>query len=404
MVKGEINAVDFLAVTGLQVFLPNVYSGIRDNKNLFLRESKQHSDDDKRCDEIISGVDKDLQGGLKDFLKRLFPRLETVYGGTHYDDSWLDEWRKEGRVCSPDLFDIFFRLSLLKNEISQKEINRILSVVNDYETFSRELKNLNDQGKIVRFLERLEDYTEQEIHPEDFGVIIKALVNLGDAFSEGESGFFSIDSPMRILRLTRQMLRRLHDKSERYNILKTAFTDATDSLYTIVNEVSVQDQEHGRFDLAKKPSADKDFTLPDNLLDELEMIALQKIQIWAKDGRLIDHSYVEDILYRWSNWGNKHDTVEFVTRMIETDMGLVKYITAFVSRSMSQSMSDHVGKVQWRISLDGIKHFVADIQKINLRIRKIVQNNKTNEYSEKEQNAINLFLDAIDGKTTENNN
>jgi len=35
MVKDHVNPVDFLAVTGIQVFLPSIYLGIRDNKDLF---------------------------------------------------------------------------------------------------------------------------------------------------------------------------------------------------------------------------------------------------------------------------------------------------------------------------------------------------------------------------------
>ena len=34
MVKGEVNAIDFLAITGIQVFIPEVYYGIRDNKDI----------------------------------------------------------------------------------------------------------------------------------------------------------------------------------------------------------------------------------------------------------------------------------------------------------------------------------------------------------------------------------
>ncbi|MEA1949547.1 MAG: P-loop NTPase fold protein, partial [Thermodesulfobacteriota bacterium] len=35
MVKGEVNAIDFLAITAIQVFIPEVYYGIRDNKDIF---------------------------------------------------------------------------------------------------------------------------------------------------------------------------------------------------------------------------------------------------------------------------------------------------------------------------------------------------------------------------------
>ncbi len=35
MVKNEVNVADFLAITAIQVFVPEVYYGIRDNKTLF---------------------------------------------------------------------------------------------------------------------------------------------------------------------------------------------------------------------------------------------------------------------------------------------------------------------------------------------------------------------------------
>jgi len=141
MVKGEVNAIDFLAITGLQVFLPDIYAGIRDNKDIFAGASRdrggqtQRDEERKRCDDILNKGTTVEQDQLRDFMKRLFPRLEAVYGGANYGSNWLDNWRKAGRICSPDIFDTFFRLSLPKNEISQKEILRILSTAKDEMAF-----------------------------------------------------------------------------------------------------------------------------------------------------------------------------------------------------------------------------------------------------------------------------
>ena len=138
MIKGEVNAIDFLAITGIQVFIPEVYYGIRDNKDIFAgvfdaygRTDVEKEQAKKRCDEIIGRVNESPQEVLKDFLKRLFPKLESIYGNTNYGYDWLDNWRRDCRICSPDIFDIFFRLSLPKGEISQKEIETILSLGNN---------------------------------------------------------------------------------------------------------------------------------------------------------------------------------------------------------------------------------------------------------------------------------
>lgn len=74
LVKDEVNFVDYLAITAIQVFMPEVYYGIRDNKEVFIGVHNQYyrqidnyyshyyrsiEDFDKKiCDEIIKkGID-----------------------------------------------------------------------------------------------------------------------------------------------------------------------------------------------------------------------------------------------------------------------------------------------------------------------------------------------------------
>ena len=78
MVKGEVNAIDFLAITGIQVFMPEVYYGIRDNKDIFTGVFDAYRGIDvakeqakKRCDEIIGRVNEPPPEVLKDSFLRL---------------------------------------------------------------------------------------------------------------------------------------------------------------------------------------------------------------------------------------------------------------------------------------------------------------------------------------------
>lgn len=403
MVRGEVNAIDFMAITGLQVFLPDVYAGIRDNKDLFAGASRdrgsqaQKDEDLKACENILGCVGDVDKEQLKDFLKRLFPRLESILGNMNYGSDWLDNWRKAGRICSPDIFDTFFRLSLPKNELSQKEILRIISNSNNDGAFADDLQNLVKQGKIIRFLERLEDYTKKDIPEENMGNIISILINLGDTFPEGEIGFFGFDTPLRILRITHQLLRRLDDRAKRFSILEEAFKKAEQSIFTIVHEVSVQDQEHGRYKLKDKPRPDEELTLPADYLDKLEKLACEKLSAWAKDGRLAKHKKLAGILYSWERWTKKEDVDAFVAELIKTDIGLIDFISSFLGKSTSHGMSDYVGRVHWKIPLDSIKHFV-DPATFTDRVRKIAQESGFKELSEEKQKAVRIFLDTVDGK------
>lgn len=406
MVKGEVNAIDFLAITGIQVFIPEVYYGIRDNKDIFSgvysdygRSNATKEQDKKRCDEIISRVNEPPQELLKNFLKRLFPKLEAIYGNTNYGHDWLDNWGRDCRICSPDIFDIFFRLSLPKGEISQKEIETILLLGNNPDSFAEALLKLNEDGRIIRFLERLEDYT-RDIPQENIEPIITVLMDMGDLFPEGDSGLFGTDTPMRLLRLFYQLSRRFSTHEERFRIFKNAIDKAKNSLYTIVHEVSAQGQQHGKYTSKEKPEPEENRTVNAAQLEELERFACSKIESWAEDGRLAKHRHLPSILFRWKEWGQQDKVNGFVNNMIKDDDGLIDFITSFLSKSTSHGISDYVGKIHWRIHLKSVEEFV-DLKEVEPRIRKIFSSSDFEQLDDRKKLAMKTFLDTIDGKIKE---
>ncbi len=406
MVKDEVNAIDFLAITGIEVFIPEVYYGIRDNKDVFAGVFDDFGRTDivkeqakRRCDQIISRVNEPSQEVLKDFLKRLFPKLESIYGNTNYASNWLDRWRRDCRICSPDFFEIYFRLSLPKGEISQREIETILSLGNNPKLFSEALLKLNEDGRITRFLERLEDYTS-DIPAGNIEAIITVLMDIGDMFPEGDSGFFGIDTPMRLLRLFYQLIHRFDSQERRFKILKGAMERTTRSLYTIVNEVSVQDQQHGRYGSKETQEPEEKLTVNSEQLEELEKLACKRIESWAEDGRLAKHRHLPFILFRWKEWGQQERINDFVSKMIKNEDGLIDFITSFLSKSASRGMSDYVAKIHWRIDLKSVGEFV-NLTEVEARIRKIFSSSDFEQLDDRKKLAIRTFLDTIDGKIEE---
>ena len=405
MVKSEVNAIDFLAITGIQVFIPEVYYGIRDNKDIFSgtfdsahgRNDTTKEQAKKRCDEIINRVNKPTQEILKDFLKKLFPKLESFYGNINYGYDWLDNWRRDCRICSPDIFNIFFRLSLPKGEISQKEIETILSLGNNPDSFAEALLKLNEDGRIIRFLGRLEDYTRSDIPEENIETIITVLMDIGDLFPEGDSGFFGTDTPMRILRICYQLSHRFDSYEKRFNIFKHAIEKVIKSLYTVVHEVGVLGQEHGKFGSKESPEPKDKLTVNAEQLERLEKLACDKIENWAEDGRLKKHERLPSILFSWKEWGKRDKINSFVNSTIKNDDGLIEFITGFLSKSTSHSISDYVGKTHWRIHLKNVKEFV-DLKEIEPRIRNIFSSSDFKQLVDRKKLAIKTFLDTIDGK------
>jgi predicted KAP-like P-loop ATPase len=407
LVKDEVNVIDFFAITSIQVFIPEAYYGIRDNKDIFTGVYSDHGISNipkeiykKRCDEIISKVDVLFQELLKDFLKRLFPKLEGIYGNINYGYDSLSDWRRDSRICSPDLFDIYFRLSLPKDEISQREIETIISLGNNPDAFTDALLKLNEDGKITRFLERLEDYTQNDIPEENIEPIITVLMDIGDLFPEGDSGFFGTDTPMRLLRLFYQLSHRFDNHITRFDIFKRAIEKATRSLYTIVHEVSVQDQQHGKYSSKETPEPEEKLTVKAAQLEELEKLACSKIESWSNNGQLEKHRYLPSILFRWKEWGQQDKVNNFVENMLKADEGLINFITSFLSKSTSHGISDYIAKIHWQINLKSVEVFV-DTKEVETRIRKIFSSAYFEQLDKRKKLAIKTFLDTIDGKIKE---
>lgn len=324
LIKDGINDVDFLAITSIQVFATDIYYEIRDNKGFFTGITNSNRDFSTQkniavemCNKMFSKVDESIQKPLEYLLRYLFPKLEGFYGGLNYEDnSFLPVWRKNQRICSSEIFDNYFRLSIPIDEISNSEIETLLSLgnSNNFDLFSQELLRLNNEGKIEDILERLEDYTHDEelIPKNNILIIVSVLMDIGDLFPLGNSGLLDFNVPMRILRITYQLINRIKSQNDRYNLLYKAIMDSTRSIYTIVHEVAVQDQEHGRYELGE-PKPGQYRTVSSQQLDDLEDLATKKINVWVRNGELDKNPYLDEILVLWENWdGKKKLRITFV--------------------------------------------------------------------------------------------
>lgn len=408
MVKDEVNPVDFVAITALQVFEPKVYEGIRENSDLFAGVSDHgygNRDAEKqqakeRCDEIINRAVSLSRKQLLELLTRLFPKVESTYENMGYGSDFLREWRRKGRVCSPDKFEIFFRLAIPAGELSESEVATGLGLAGNQPAFAGMLLELNFSGRLIRFLERMEDYTEEAIPLGHVPAIFNVLMDLGDLFPEGQGGMFDRDTSMKVMRLMYQLSRRYVSHDERFELCRTAIERASRSLYTVVREVGLQGQQHGKF-RANNEHGDPEEkrTVNPVQLDALEKLAVQKISEWAANGRLKGHPSLISILYKWKHWSadGPAQVAAFVDAMAKDDEGLLALLAAFEGKAFVSSGSDRVSRVEYRISLKTVEDFLQ-IRAIEPRLRAIVASDQFNRMPADHQRAVKTFLDTVDGK------
>lgn len=402
--RDTVNPIDFFSLTAIEVFAPNIYNSIRENKDLFtdLLDHTYELDADQiekeraRCDEIIMQADGISPNALLSLLIYLFPRLRRIYypNVPSYHSDVIA--RRLKRICSPDLFDAYFRLSLQTGYVPVAEFETILSIANDTAAFDQALSRLNQDARINKFLDQFNFDVINAIPKENIQSIVSALMDNGDLFPTGITGLLSLDTPLRIHRIIHDLIRRFDHSEERFAILQKAIANASKSIYIIVHELTLQGREHIEDLDTYLPTEYRD--LSPTQLDSLKKLTVSKIESWAQSGRLVDYPYLLPILYAWKDWGDKEKCQQFVVELTKTDRGLVAFLLATLDEAIAQAMTRYEKNPAWERYLDDIENFIP-AQSLKTHAKLLFENQYFEKLRENEQLALMIFLDLIKAET-----
>ncbi|MDO8885967.1 P-loop NTPase fold protein [Candidatus Oleimmundimicrobium sp.] len=373
-VKGEVNSVDFITIETLRLFVTKVYHLIRFNPDMFAGKvdsygvAAQHAKDTLKAfhEEWVKQLPENDRDSVKKLLARIFPKLDYVFGNTIHGDS---EWRRQLRICSSDIFPVYFRLAVPEGEIAYSEMRTILMLGKESTAFGNKLLGLVQQHRpdgstrVSAFLERIEDFTQKDIPKEQIPEILQALFDVGDKLlvleDEGR-GLFSWGNDIRIGRIMFQLLKRYDSQEERFKILQKVFRDGQ-AVSVIVGEVAVLGQQHGKYG-AKEKDPEKECLVSLQHVGELEEVALQKIKEASSGGRLLELPHFSGVLYRWRDWESEEAVKRWVAKTIETDQDLANLLEGFLSKGYRQTLTDRVGEVKWCLSPKSLESFLNPVE------------------------------------------
>src|SRR5919199_111776 len=404
-VKDEVNPVDFIAIESLRVFRPMVYDLIRKNQKFFAGQAKAKGFLFPTLDELkafhnswISQLQNEDREPVKRLLLRLFPKLEAVYHDTYCGEKNEPRWRKHLRVCSLDIFPNYFRLTLTEVEFSDTEAKALLALANDAKAFGENLIELANQKRkdgttqARVSLERLENYTEQEIPADNIPSIVQALFDVGDQLLRPEDepqGMFDFSNDIRIGRIISQLLRRL-DEQARFEMLKQAMSNGN-ALSIIVREVATLGQEQGKYG-ADESIPEEEWLIGEQHLKELEEIALKRLRDAAQQNSLLQVPKLPEQLLYWQSWAGEEEVKQWVEKIIENDEGLVNFLEKFLQKDVSEYGSDETQKTDYRIDPKWLEPYLEP----SLIIDRISHLDETSELTEDRKAAIAQFIQEYD--------
>lgn len=374
----EVNPVDFMAIEAIRVFCPEFYNFLKSNKSLFINNTPLTGTDLRKAalDKAISEFGKEHEQDLRSLLMILFPQFSVATYGPN-----LRSWNRELRICSEDYFNLYFAMSLDDGELSQFEIDYVLNNLDNPKKLQLILCELLEKNKIRLMLERLTDYADSEEHLpfKHSKGLIHVMFNISD-YLPNEKEYLSDSGPnWQIMKIVARILKNNENKHENYEILK----DAT------INSKSLSGPVETIFKIHRE--RDKNLILIESDYEELKRIGIEKIREFKDQGKLLKNPNVSEILYSWKEWDDSEDCQNFVDKIINTDEGLIKFISKFTNIIFFQE-GNYSGK-HFTFKYSSLKALI-DLEVTKSRLETL-KSTRSRTYLENE-NLIDIFLNNFE--------
>lgn len=384
----EVNPVDLIAIECLRVFEPDVYGELARSKEIFTKNGHGgYGRSREATTSIIEGIiDKSKEHSrqsVKEMLKQLFPTIEWALGGMSYTGEFASTWLREMRVCHPSNFDKYFQFSIPAGELSNSDLQEMLSLTSDSEALSSFILSLKERGILKNALSQFESFTD-EIPLNNGNSYIKALLDIGDVIDHESVGFTMFSSNTHAVRLVVWFLRRIDDVEERGTILLRCFK-ASEGI-SIVEHILQADEN-------RREKSDPDIVLGDKSFSDIKQEFVSKLDSLAENSPniLMTHEHLASFLYRWKRWGDEKKVVEWLKSQTHDADGCIKLLKAFVTKSSSQGMGDYVARVSSNIKLESIENFI-EIEPI----KKLIDDIDPNSLDNKSKESVLAFNEALD--------
>lgn len=343
----EVNPVDLVSLEVLRVYEPDVYKGICQAKSVLTGRPAQEIFSNEKLQNAVKEDVKSIialalvqnRKHVEEIIKRLFPAVEWIFGGSQYSSDFDEIWLRELRVCHQKIFDRYFHFMIPEGDISKSDIQLILNLANNREKLVAYLKELEKRGILPAMLDRLEAYKERiDIsHAESF---VTAIMDIGDDLPDDRAMFNIMTSSRHASRIIIWYLLQEPNADERWNILRKAMT-GTKGLHLVVDIAAHELDEEGR---KKTPKAS---LVSDDRREEIKALALEKIRVAASDGRLINNQRIEFILWRWREWAPESESKKWIVEAIKSDSGFLAILNTFTHKILSQGMGSYVAQETW---------------------------------------------------------
>jgi predicted KAP-like P-loop ATPase len=308
-VASEVDRADFLAMEALRLFRPRVYRAIRANPDRLTggavssanRPARDSATDYDNL--LLDGVPEEERAEMRLGLRRLFPRLESIWANTHYTSE--SEWRRQRLVCTAEHFPTYFRFALGEELLPAKNIAELVSRAHDREFIHATLRQAL-QEKLKSGRTRASVYLEEltlhapEVPEDHIEPLVSALFELGDELDvqsdEGRGMYQLANNNLRLHWLLNELVGKRLEQDARTPLLRAAMRSA--SLHWFCNFAERCHREH-HTDANGRQKLETERYVDEKTAADFIKMALSRITSAAKDGAIAKQRRLVSMLYEW---------------------------------------------------------------------------------------------------------
>ena len=352
--KIEINPVDFVVIEVIRVFAPGVYLAMTDEKLAFTTSDDKANSQRKEIyekirDKIIKKAPEELKNPVEKIIRQLFPQLKGHIGSElHY--------KNELMVCSADVFDKYFLLSITPSSVSESERYHLLLATSDTISVVEKLGQIQREDKLRSLFYWMPEYLDQLDEPQSENL----LIGIFD-FLESMNGGGELETYKRFAYqaggIGHQVLKRIDD-GKRGDFLKRIL-DKTKDISIMILIINLLTEE------IKVVQTEEPLLAPEDIEDLKKSYAI-RIKRDADAGLLVDRKNWASTLYHWKEWGEEENVKIYIENIVKTDEGVLSLLREFDRMTrvpLARTSREMLGVL---IDLDKLDERVGELDMIGL--------------------------------------
>lgn len=227
IVGEEVGLADVLALETVRIRLPDVFAQLGVMAGALTGVGMRNSLAPDWQGEITAFAASagQYQGVAEDLCRLLFPATERYLGGTTtYGSEWLPRWRRERRVASPEVLEIYLSKQLPAGALPAAIVEQAVASLTDQSALQAIVDGVSAEG-LEDLLARLGAY-EEDFPAEAALPASTVLLGLYPRLRPSQ-GFLDPGPEMAVRSVVLRLLHKVKDEAERTEIIEALCTGVT---------------------------------------------------------------------------------------------------------------------------------------------------------------------------------